>query len=126
MIDYTDALRKDLERMGFDFDELAKTSKFFSQNACFQYKILFKKDDPEKKLPEDIGFTFQVVYPDDANFYIDRVIVDGIGQHNGYSPYCRIYVRTRIPFPTQKEMISQFLQRKAALIKSKNAASGSK
>jgi hypothetical protein len=126
MIDYTTALRANLERMGFDIDELAKTSKFFSQKACFQYKILFKKDDPKGKLPEDIGFTFQVVYPDDADFYIDRIIVDSIGQHNGYSPYCRIYVRTRVPFPTLEEMIAQFIQRKASLMKSKKSGTDGK
>jgi hypothetical protein len=119
MVDYTTALRKDFERMGFDYDALASTSQFFSKRACNQYHLLFTKDDPQGKLPEDIGFTFQVVFPDDDDFYCDRIIVDSIGQHKGYSSFSRIYVRTRIPFPTKNEMIAQFLQRKASLLKLK-------
>lgn len=115
MADFTVELRNDLQRMGFDYDELAKTSQFFSGNACYQYHILFKKEDPAGKLPEDIGFTFQVVYPEDSPFYVDRIIVDGIGHHTGYSPHCRIYVRTRNPFPTKHEMVHQFIQGKASM-----------
>lgn len=119
MIDFTTALRADLDRMGFDYDALAQTSKFFSNKACFQYHIQLRNDDPSLKLAEDIGFTFQIVYPDEDCFYIDRVIVDTIGQYTGYSPFSRVYVKTRVPFPTKLEMIAQFFQRKASLQKNK-------
>lgn len=115
MKDYTMNLERQLEQMGFDYQLLQATQNFSGANTCFQYHIVFKDQYVRRVLPQNIGFTFQMQYPDDADFFINSITVDFVSKNNGRTAYRIVYFKKNSGFPTRDQMIDRLLERKNEL-----------
>ncbi len=112
MKDYTENLAAELRRMGFDYHVLRTTQNFTGSHTCYQYHIEFKEQCTTAQLPENIGFTFLIQYPDDADFFINTITVDFVSKNQAKTAYRSFYFKTKTGFPTKQQMIERLLARK--------------